>query len=89
MLVEVNRVPCPLAVEKVVSFMEDDYGQDIQTKESQGLAYTQKSASHRQKLQRKQIELKERLMRVEAALSALDAHPELENFITTLANAGV
>lgn len=49
----------------------------------------QKEATHRQRLLAKQQRLKAELSRVEAALAALDSHPELENFITTLARAGI
>lgn len=40
--------------------------------------------SDRQKLQQKKMALEGELARVEAALSALDAHPDLEEFVKTL-----
>lgn len=66
--------------------MYDDYANNavmaMQAKESQ-LGQYQPPTARRQLMQKKQALMGE-LDKVEAALAALDAHPELEDFTETL-----
>ena len=45
--------------------------------------------TRRQRLERMRREFQQRLARIEAAIAALDANPNLEQFIETLQDAGV
>ena len=45
--------------------------------------------TRRQRLERMRREFQQHLARIEAAISALDANPNLEQFIETLQDAGV
>lgn len=44
--------------------------------------------TRRQRLMRSKAQIQAQLSAVQKALDALDSHPELEEFIETLANAG-
>lgn len=54
----------------------------------QGLNVYYRQPTKRERLEIKRKELKEALNRVEMAIEALDAHPELETFINVLQEAG-
>lgn len=59
----------------------------------QGMAYAKmgedSKPTHRQSLSAKKARLESQLANINAAISALDAHPDLEQFIATLGRAGV
>ena len=55
----------------------------------QGTTGTYVPPTKRQQLDKARFELQTAISKVEAAITALDQHPELEEFIDTLQKAGV
>lgn len=64
------------------------YMQD-QPQAKQSMIGGARAQTRRQRLEYQRQQLKDGLATIEKAIEALDAHPELEAFIETMASAGV
>lgn len=68
---------------------EGYYGAQAALQQAGGVGVAIRPPTKRGQLEMARAKLQEQLRRVEAAIEALDAHPELETFINVLQEAGV